>query len=80
MYAIQLDAVSCTPSDDGMMHFSTGVYITNVGITAVDVLIAEGSTGAQISDAIREAIITLASQYGITLPPEKVVTNSYTTG
>lgn len=80
MYAIQLDAVSCTPSDDGMMHFSTGVYISNVGVVAVDVLIVEGSTGQQVSDAIRNAIITMASQYSITLPPEKVVTNSYTTG
>ena len=80
MYAIQLDAVSCTSSDDGMMHFSTGVYISNVGVTEIDVSIVEGSTGQQVSDAIRNAIITRASQYGITLPPEKVVTNSYTTG
>lgn len=80
MYAFQLDAVSCTPSNDGMMHFSTGVYISTVGVVAVDVSVSEGSTGASISAAIRSAIANKAVEFGITLSPANIVTNLYTTG
>jgi len=80
MYAFQLDAVSCTPSNDGMMHFSTGVYISTVGVVAVDVTVAEGSTGADISAAIRSAISDKAAEFGIILLPPNIITNLYTTG
>jgi len=80
MYAFQLDGVGCQTAPDGTIQFSTGVYINTVGVVAVDVNIPEGSTGAQVSDAIRAAIVLRATEYGITLSPSSVITNAYTTG
>lgn len=80
MYAFQLDAVNCSPAPDGTMAFSTGVFIKTVGVVAVDVTVAEGSTGADISAAIRSAISDKAAEFGITLPATNIVTNLYTTG